>query len=118
MFFIMSLLLLSACGSTAAKKDPNDGALTSYERARAHLEKGRAFFREAMEGTSGGSARADLCSKSRQEYFKAAKEAEEYDRLTGQGEDLLQEIQMNDYSAMKMAPTAVWSPPESDDEEK
>jgi hypothetical protein len=92
-----------------------EAASAAYNDALQHMKKGQQLFRQAMENTSGGQPRADLCGQARKEYFEATLSAEEYRKLTGQGDDLLQSIQMGDYEAMKNAPQGTWSPPARDE---
>lgn len=88
-----------------------DEAVELYREAVEYLTKGKVYFKRAMEETSGGVDRTDLCSKARKEFFEATLKAEKYNKLTGKGDGLLEEIQRNDYNAFKMAPSGAWSPP-------
>jgi hypothetical protein len=106
---LLTILLIAAITSTAFCEDK----AKLYRDAMDHLGRGKAFFRRAMEDTSGGAPRANLCSQARKEYHEAMLKATRYNEITnGNGDDLMQQIQMNDYSAFKMAPDSVWSPPE------
>ena len=109
----LSIFILSAFSLQAGN------AISYYRQAQEHLSKGQQFFRQAMTSTHGGSDRANFCSQARQEYYAAQQQLNLYEQAGGDHETangLRQQISINDYNAMKNAPSSVWSPPEHTDE--